>query len=206
MRTFSNADCRLQLPALALQGHRPLRRPRRALPVRGGRPQPSHRVCRRSPTASVSRSARACRSPDARAAVLEQRRSRGMVLDAADHDTWSCGSFFTNPILRPRRSSTRSRSERPSGWASTRRATAVRRAGRTRQDERGVAHREGWLRQGPGLPGAGGPLDQAHAGGDQPGRGHDGGRARARPEVRDGVEDAFGIRLVNEPVLVGEQL
>jgi hypothetical protein len=22
-----------------------------------------------------------------------------MVLDAADHDTWSCGSFFTNPIL-----------------------------------------------------------------------------------------------------------
>ena len=36
---------------------------------------------------------------DARAAVLEQRRRRGMVLDAADHDTWSCGSFFTNPIL-----------------------------------------------------------------------------------------------------------
>jgi len=25
-------------------------------------------------------------------------------------------------------------------------------------------------------------------------------------QVRDGVEDAFGIRLVNEPVLVGEQL
>ena len=22
-----------------------------------------------------------------------------MVLDPADHDTWSCGSFFTNPIL-----------------------------------------------------------------------------------------------------------
>ena len=37
---------------------------------------------------------------DARAAVLEQRRRRGMVLDAADPDTWSCGSFFTNPILR----------------------------------------------------------------------------------------------------------
>ncbi|HET7801983.1 MAG TPA: UDP-N-acetylmuramate dehydrogenase, partial [Humibacillus xanthopallidus] len=38
---------------------------------------------------------------DAREAVLEQRRSRGMVLDADDHDTWSCGSFFTNPILSP---------------------------------------------------------------------------------------------------------
>ncbi|HKX67689.1 MAG TPA: UDP-N-acetylmuramate dehydrogenase, partial [Intrasporangium sp.] len=34
---------------------------------------------------------------DTRAAVLDQRRKRGMVLDAADHDTWSCGSFFTNP-------------------------------------------------------------------------------------------------------------
>ena len=37
---------------------------------------------------------------EARDAVLEQRRARGMVLDADDHDTWSCGSFFTNPILR----------------------------------------------------------------------------------------------------------
>ena len=36
---------------------------------------------------------------EAREAVLAQRRRRGMVLDAADHDTWSCGSFFTNPIL-----------------------------------------------------------------------------------------------------------
>ena len=32
-------------------------------------------------------------------AVLAQRRQRGMVLDADDHDTWSCGSFFTNPIV-----------------------------------------------------------------------------------------------------------
>ena len=35
----------------------------------------------------------------ARTAVLDQRRRRGMVLDPDDHDTWSCGSFFTNPIL-----------------------------------------------------------------------------------------------------------
>jgi UDP-N-acetylmuramate dehydrogenase len=34
-----------------------------------------------------------------REAVLDLRRSKGMVLDAADHDTWSAGSFFTNPIL-----------------------------------------------------------------------------------------------------------
>ncbi|MGQ0629461.1 MAG: UDP-N-acetylmuramate dehydrogenase [Sporichthyaceae bacterium] len=34
-----------------------------------------------------------------REAVLGLRRSKGMVLDVADHDTWSAGSFFTNPIL-----------------------------------------------------------------------------------------------------------
>ncbi len=34
-----------------------------------------------------------------RDAVLDLRRGKGMVLDADDHDTWSAGSFFTNPIL-----------------------------------------------------------------------------------------------------------
>lgn len=36
---------------------------------------------------------------EVRAAVLELRRGKGMVLDRADHDTWSAGSFFTNPVL-----------------------------------------------------------------------------------------------------------
>lgn len=36
---------------------------------------------------------------DVRAAVLELRQGKGMVLDPADHDTWSAGSFFTNPVL-----------------------------------------------------------------------------------------------------------
>lgn len=34
-----------------------------------------------------------------RTAVLDLRASKGMVLDPSDHDTWSAGSFFTNPIL-----------------------------------------------------------------------------------------------------------
>lgn len=34
-----------------------------------------------------------------REAVLDLRRGKGMVLDDADHDTWSAGSFFTNPVL-----------------------------------------------------------------------------------------------------------
>ena len=36
---------------------------------------------------------------DARRAVLGLRRGKGMVLDPADHDTWSVGSFFTNPVV-----------------------------------------------------------------------------------------------------------
>ena len=36
---------------------------------------------------------------DVRAAVLALRRSKGMVIDPADPDSVSAGSFFTNPIL-----------------------------------------------------------------------------------------------------------
>lgn len=34
-----------------------------------------------------------------RTAVLGLRARKGMVLDESDHDTWSAGSFFTNPIV-----------------------------------------------------------------------------------------------------------
>lgn len=34
-----------------------------------------------------------------RDAVLNLRKSKGMVLDAHDRDTWSVGSFFTNPVV-----------------------------------------------------------------------------------------------------------
>ena len=36
-----------------------------------------------------------------REAVLALRARKGMVLDDADHDTWSVGSFFTNPVVSP---------------------------------------------------------------------------------------------------------
>ena len=32
-------------------------------------------------------------------AVLALRATKGMVLDEGDHDTWSVGSFFTNPVV-----------------------------------------------------------------------------------------------------------
>lgn len=34
-----------------------------------------------------------------REAVLQLRRKKGMVLDPSDHDTWSAGSFFLNPVV-----------------------------------------------------------------------------------------------------------
>ncbi len=36
---------------------------------------------------------------DVSRAVLALRRAKGMVLDAADPDTWSVGSFFVNPLV-----------------------------------------------------------------------------------------------------------
>ncbi|WP_284604585.1 UDP-N-acetylmuramate dehydrogenase [Corynebacterium pseudodiphtheriticum] len=36
---------------------------------------------------------------EVRGEVLGLRRSKGMVHDPADHDTWSAGSFFTNPVV-----------------------------------------------------------------------------------------------------------
>jgi UDP-N-acetylmuramate dehydrogenase len=36
---------------------------------------------------------------DVRDVVLALRRASGMVLDPEDHDTWSVGSFFINPVL-----------------------------------------------------------------------------------------------------------
>ena len=36
---------------------------------------------------------------EVREEVLKLRRGKGMVLDPSDHDTWSAGSFFTNPVV-----------------------------------------------------------------------------------------------------------
>ena len=139
---------------------------------------------------------------DAREAVLEQRRRRGMVLDAADHDTWSCGSFFTNPILATRQME--DLQERvgqrlgpdaglpqfaePDGRVKTSAAWLIERAG---------------FGKGYGLPGPA-ALSSKHTLALTNRGGASAGQilALAR-EVRDGVEATFGVRLVNEPVLVG---
>lgn len=143
---------------------------------------------------------------DARHAVLEQRRKRGMVLDPADHDTWSCGSFFTNPIMSAadydafaeraaeRLGSDASRPPRfpePDGRVKTSAAWLIERAG---------------FGKGYGLP-APAALSTKHtlAITNRGGASASDIAALAR-QLRDGVRDAFGVTLVNEPVLVGHQL
>ena len=142
---------------------------------------------------------------DARQAVLEQRRRRGMVLDPADHDTWSCGSFFTNPILPADQvdgllAAARDRlgpdgpvpPQFPSADGSTVKTSAawlIDKAGFTKgyradSGRAGLSTKHTLALTNRGGASAADVLDLAR-------------------EVRDGVEAAFGVRLVNEPVLVG---
>ena len=70
---------------------------------------------------------------DVREAVLGLRRGKGMVLDAADHDTWSAGSFFTNPFLTPEQAAAlpddAPRWEQPDGRVKSSAAWLIERAG-----------------------------------------------------------------------------
>jgi UDP-N-acetylmuramate dehydrogenase len=131
-----------------------------------------------------------------RAAVLQLRKRKAMVLDPADHDTWSVGSFFTNPVVTPEVFA----------------ALDARVDGPVPHYPAGeqVKLAAGWLVEqagfGKGFPGEGAKarLSSRHAlaltnRGDATSADV---IALAR-QVRDGVRDAFGITLVPEPVLVG---
>jgi len=143
---------------------------------------------------------------DARNAVLEQRRRRGMVLDAGDHDTWSCGSFFTNPIISA------SAYDELARVAAQRLGADAPTPPRWPTDGTGVKTSAAWLIQhagfdkGHGLPGPA-ALSTKH-----PLAITNRGDAKAADvtelarEVRDGVQAAFGITLVNEPIFVGHDL
>ena len=131
-----------------------------------------------------------------RAAVLALRARKGMVLDAADHDTWSAGSFFTNPVV--------------AGDVYHRlaeRHTAVPHWPATG----GVKLAAGWLVEhagfGKGYPDTGDAparLSTKHALAlTNRGAARTADLLALARTVRDGVRDAFGITLEPEPVLVG---
>ena len=131
---------------------------------------------------------------DVRAAVLGLRKGKGMVLDEADHDTWSAGSFFTNPIL-----------------TADQAATLPEAAPRFPQRDGTVKTSAAWLIDAAGFhKGFGSPpatLSTKHtlALTNRGGASATDLIGLAR-QVRDGVESAFGVRLVAEPVLVGGTL
>ena len=117
---------------------------------------------------------------DVRAAVLALRRGKGMVLDPADHDTWSAGSFFTNPVLAAEAFA--ALEARATARRRRVRTAPVPRAGRPHQDVRGVAHRGGGIHPRPGAR-ARRAVVPPRARADEPRRRHD--RAARRLRARD---------------------
>jgi UDP-N-acetylmuramate dehydrogenase len=136
----------------------------------------------RAPTAGV------------REAVLALRRGKGMVLDIDDHDTWSAGSFFTNPLL------------------TTDEADALPpEAPRYAQADGTIKTSAAWLIDHAGFAKGFGTGNVSLSTKHVLALTNRGGAttiellALAR-EIRDGVRAAYGITLVNEPVLVGCEL
>jgi UDP-N-acetylmuramate dehydrogenase len=135
-----------------------------------------------------------------RNAVLTLRARKGMVLDATDHDTWSVGSFFTNPVVAPEVYRELANSASGTGHAVPNYPAPD-----------GVKLAAGWLVEHAGF-GKGYPddatarcrLSTKHA----LALTNRGGASAAdvvglARTVRDGVHDVFGITLTPEPVLVG---
>lgn len=139
---------------------------------------------------------------DARAAVLELRRGKGMLLDEHDHDTWSAGSFFTNPVLPDTDLLAVSARLAPGTVLPTYPAGP----GRTKLSAAWLIDRAGF---GKGHPGPGGRV--ALSGKHTLALTNRGGASTAdlltlAREVVAGVEAKFGVRLRPEPVLVGCRL
>jgi UDP-N-acetylmuramate dehydrogenase len=132
-----------------------------------------------------------------RDAVLGLRARKGMVPDPADHDTWSVGSFFTNPVVAPE--------------FYEELANSVDGAVPHYPAPNGVKLAAGWLVEQagfgkgyPDVPTARCRLSSKHALA-LTNRGEasaDDVISLART-VRDGVCDVFGVTLTPEPVLVG---
>ena len=131
---------------------------------------------------------------DVRAAVLGLRTGKGMVLDADDHDTWSAGSFFTNPFLTEEQSAAlpaeAPRWTQPDGTVKTSAAWLIEQAGfaKGHGNERvSLSTKHTLALTNRGSATTADLLELAR-------------------EVRDGVAERFGVHLVNEPVLVGVDL
>jgi UDP-N-acetylmuramate dehydrogenase len=145
---------------------------------------------------------------DAREAVLAQRRQRGMVLDPADHDTWSCGSFFTNPVMSTSayaglQSRVESRLGSDDGPARLPRFGASE--GQVKTSAAWLIDKAGFGK-GYRMPGPAALSTKHVLAVTNRGSATTADVVALAREIRDGVHDAFGVILVNEPVLVGTSL
>nr|WP_280200172.1 UDP-N-acetylmuramate dehydrogenase [Nocardia cyriacigeorgica] len=136
-----------------------------------------------------------------REAVLKLRAGKGMVLDPADHDTWSAGSFFTNPVVPQNRAEQ---------VLAAIRAHVGEVAIPTYPAPDGVKLSAGWLIEragfGKGFPGpeAAARLSTKHTLAlTNRGAATAADLVALARTVRDGVAERFGIGLVPEPVTVG---
>ena len=134
-----------------------------------------------------------------REAVLALRTGKGMVLDDADHDTWSVGSFFTNPVVTPAE--------------FERLRASVEGPVPNYPAPNGVKLAAGWLVEragfGKGYPGDDAParLSTKHAlAVTNRGAATTADVIALARTVRDGVRTTFGIDLTPEPILIGAAL
>jgi UDP-N-acetylmuramate dehydrogenase len=127
-----------------------------------------------------------------RGAVLALRRSKGMVLDSADHDTWSVGSFFTNPILDA--SAAARLPESAPRWPVD--------GGRVKTSAAWLIEQAGFGR-GYGLPGPAAVSTRHTLALTNRGQAQAKDILELARTVRDGVLGRFGLELQPEPVLVG---
>jgi UDP-N-acetylmuramate dehydrogenase len=132
---------------------------------------------------------------DVREAVLGLRRSKAMVLDPGDHDTWSAGSFFTNPVLQPD-ALQRVPADAPH-WPTA--------DGKRKLSAAWLIEHAGFGK-GFGLPGPVSLSTRHTLALTNRGTATAADLLALARTVRDGVRDAFGVELVPEPVLVGCEL
>jgi UDP-N-acetylmuramate dehydrogenase len=131
---------------------------------------------------------------EVRDAVIELRRGKGMLYDPEDHDTWSAGSFFTNPLITAEQAATL-----PEGVPSYPQAD-----GRVKVSAAWLIDHAGFHRGFRLEPDAPAGLSRKHvlALTNRGGATADDLLSLARA-IRIGVAQDFGITLENEPVLVG---
>jgi UDP-N-acetylmuramate dehydrogenase len=137
-----------------------------------------------------------------REAVLELRRRKGMVLDPADHDTWSVGSFFTNPIIDPPELPGVLERIGARVGADDRVPRYPADGGRTKLSAAWLIDRAGFTKGHSGPGGRVGLSTKHTLALTNRGYATTSDLLALAREVRDGVHDAFGVSLQPEPVLV----